>query len=257
MTREEAIEALTAIKDEATEDEHSVCYVTSEDADAINMAIEALNNVMDKPNDVVESDNDAIDLISRQALCQYALNQKDKSVTPNDIMRFPSAETPTVSEKHQLSEETPTNAPTDLISIQMAIEHWGRSSGNLTNDQIAELQREIESLPSATCDDCIWHVCNYNAIDWDGEDGYISKRDAINAIENTDAEITAEEWDELTNAIKSLPSAEPKTGHWITDIYKHGEERHLCSNCGKGNRKNSHYCPNCGSFNGGEEDGSC
>ena len=37
----------------------------------------------------------------------------------------------------------------DLISIQMAIEHWGRSSGNLTYDQIAELQREIESLPSA------------------------------------------------------------------------------------------------------------
>lgn len=31
------------------------------------------------------------DLISRQALCQYALNQKSKSVTPNDIMRFPSA----------------------------------------------------------------------------------------------------------------------------------------------------------------------
>lgn len=32
------------------------------------------------------------DLISRQALCKYALNQKDKSVTPNDIMRFPSAQ---------------------------------------------------------------------------------------------------------------------------------------------------------------------
>lgn len=32
------------------------------------------------------------DLISRKALCEYALNQKDKSVTPNDIMRFPSAE---------------------------------------------------------------------------------------------------------------------------------------------------------------------
>lgn len=31
-------------------------------------------------------------LISRQALCEYALNQKDKSVTPNDIMRFPSAQ---------------------------------------------------------------------------------------------------------------------------------------------------------------------
>lgn len=32
------------------------------------------------------------DLISREALCKYALNQKDKSITPNDIMRFPSAQ---------------------------------------------------------------------------------------------------------------------------------------------------------------------
>jgi hypothetical protein len=32
------------------------------------------------------------DSISRQALCEYALNQKDKSVTPNDIMRFPSVQ---------------------------------------------------------------------------------------------------------------------------------------------------------------------
>ena len=31
------------------------------------------------------------DLISRQALCEYALNKKYKCVTPNDIMRFPSA----------------------------------------------------------------------------------------------------------------------------------------------------------------------
>ena len=32
------------------------------------------------------------DLISRQALYKYALNQKDKSITPNDIMRFPPAQ---------------------------------------------------------------------------------------------------------------------------------------------------------------------
>lgn len=46
--------------------------------------------------------------------------------------------------------EIPTGS--DLISRQDAwgaIEHWGRSRGNLTNNQIAELQREIESLPSA------------------------------------------------------------------------------------------------------------
>ena len=37
-------------------------------------------------------DNNVGDTISRQALCEYALNQKDKSITPNDIMRFPSAQ---------------------------------------------------------------------------------------------------------------------------------------------------------------------
>lgn len=34
----------------------------------------------------------ASDCISRQALCEYALNQKDKNITANDIMRFPSAQ---------------------------------------------------------------------------------------------------------------------------------------------------------------------
>ena len=50
------------------------------------------------------------DLISRQALCEYALNQKDKSVTPNDIMRFPSAQPPYVAEieaEYQKAVKTP------------------------------------------------------------------------------------------------------------------------------------------------------
>ena len=34
----------------------------------------------------------ATDTISRRALCEYALNQKDKTITANDIMRFPSAQ---------------------------------------------------------------------------------------------------------------------------------------------------------------------
>ena len=44
------------------------------------------------------------DLISRQALCDYALNQKDKSVTPNDIMRFPSAQPYTEAEIQKMQE---------------------------------------------------------------------------------------------------------------------------------------------------------
>lgn len=52
------------------------------------------------------------------------------------------------------------------------------------------------------------------------ESDTISRQAAIEAIENTDAEITAEEWDELTNAIKSLPFAEPEHTKMIKEIRK-------------------------------------
>ncbi|MGN8818570.1 hypothetical protein ACTNEN_09650 [Oribacterium sp. HCP28S3_H8] len=42
MTREEAIERIKMILEECTEDENAVCYVTSYDADALDMAIKAL-----------------------------------------------------------------------------------------------------------------------------------------------------------------------------------------------------------------------
>lgn len=37
----------------------------------------------------------------------------------------------------------------------------------------------------------------------------IYRQGAINAIENTECELLPEEWDELTKAIKQVPSAEP------------------------------------------------
>jgi hypothetical protein len=49
------------------------------------------------------------DLISRKALCEYALNQKDKSITPNDIMRFPSAQPEPQRMKGKWIELTNTN----------------------------------------------------------------------------------------------------------------------------------------------------
>ena len=75
------------------------------------------------------------DLISRQALCDYALNQKDKSVTPNDIMRFPSAQ-PTLYgyniehlmliakllEKENLPPERVSEALTDIGQIVAIVE---------------------------------------------------------------------------------------------------------------------------------------
>lgn len=62
----------------------------------------------------------ACDLISRQALCEYALNQKDKSVTPNDIMRFPSAELAT--NLQQTCNTHDTLDALDCISRQAAID---------------------------------------------------------------------------------------------------------------------------------------
>ena len=58
------------------------------------------------------------DFISRQALCEYALNQKDKSVTPNDIMRFPSAQP-------EYEELTPEEAASELASgSTMSAWYW-------------------------------------------------------------------------------------------------------------------------------------
>lgn len=44
MTREEAIKRLRGILTEAVEFENSVCYVTEEDREPLEMAIEALEN---------------------------------------------------------------------------------------------------------------------------------------------------------------------------------------------------------------------
>lgn len=55
------------------------------------------------------------DMISRQALCEYALNQKDKIITPNDIMRFPSAQPDS-------KETSPTHKALDTVSRQAVIE---------------------------------------------------------------------------------------------------------------------------------------
>jgi len=74
------------------------------------------------------------DYISRQALCQYALNQKDKSVTPNDIMRFPSAEP-----EKRTEERTETHSVClDVIDRQAAIE--------MLDEQIALCDKALKSF---------------------------------------------------------------------------------------------------------------
>lgn len=64
------------------------------------------------------------------------------------------------------------------------------------------------------------------------KDDNISRQAAINAIENTDCELTPSAWDELTNAIMILPSAQewipcskrlPKYGVEVLTINKDDE----------------------------------
>ena len=57
MTREEAISNLKMILDEATETDEAVCYVTSDDAEALILAIKALEKqVPKKPIDNIEQE---------------------------------------------------------------------------------------------------------------------------------------------------------------------------------------------------------
>jgi len=119
----------------------------------------------------------------------------------------------------------------------------------------------------------------------------ISRQDAINAIENTDAELTEKDWDELTDAINALPSADavqipiklekryPQSrDEDITDAFMRGylagrssadrptgewQDEHgkpmrwtsfagYCSNCGKWSEYLTDYCGNCGAKMGGD-----
>ncbi len=59
----------------------------------------------------------------------------------------------------------------------------------------------------------------------------ISRQAAIDAIENTECELLSEEWDELTDAIMSVPSAQPE---WRT-----------CEGCKYDNMKWHEECKSC------------
>lgn len=185
---------------------------------------------------------------------------KEDEAIDTAIEALSSSEIPTESTN------TPTNTPTDLISRADAIEALGEEPEVWTDTEEEWAYRNawvehisaIKSLPSATCDDCIWHVCNYNKIDWDGEDGYISRQDAIDAIRKNVSKLETE--DSLyfnlglgvaEKEVEEIPSAEPNTGKWI-DKGDYAE----CSNCGADSGtqfdgvepvpRKSNFCPNCG-----------
>ena len=79
----------------------------------------------------------------------------------------------------------------------------------------------------------------------------ISRQEAIDALMNDS------DWADAIPTIKSLPSAEPKTGKWIKS---HVEDlglitTYICSECRMQSSSTYNFCPNCGArMNGGEEE---
>lgn len=103
------------------------------------------------------------DLISRQALCEYALNQKDKSVTPNDIMRFPSAQpdVPDINDGDMISRKAAMLAITERMG-EVKSPH---GSGEMFWEGLCIARSIVGDLPSAqpdfSCDGCKTpkHIC--------------------------------------------------------------------------------------------------
>ena len=109
--------------------------------------------------------------------------------------------------------------------------NWTRvDNPNYSESELDEAyDMAIEAL-SAVCDDCIWHVCNYNSINWDapsaeasqnlaktnkalkGSD-LIRRQDAIEAVcvdtcEHPYSECESKQDCTFVTRIKALPSAE-------------------------------------------------
>ena len=136
----------------------------------------------------------------------------------------------------------------DLISRQAAIK---TAHFPVIDDAGYEVVRvdDILALPSATCEDCIWHVCNYNKIDWEGEDGYISRHDAIRWVKTEcnpygKPTLDFESGKRVIEHLEQMQSADRPSGEWISNH----DGSWNCSECGLRvviyAKRN--YCPNFG-----------
>lgn len=184
------------------------------------------------------------DLISRQDaierideyINEYKYNQI-KCVAMKEaravLELLPSAETPTASEKHQLSADTSTNTPTDLISRQAAIDAvW---NNNITRDEITE---ELESLPSVQPSGDLISRESALAEFRDGRDVY----DIMESIEE----------------LPSVPDSRQR-GEWIfkpKDAIELMFTKPRCSECGFESADGGNFCSNCGADmrRGGEDE---
>lgn len=91
-------------------------------------------------------------------------------------------------------------------------------------------------------------------------DDLISRQDAIEAIasrDETNGTVKVFTGRQVNEILASLPSAQPKTGHWV--LVNRGLDIYMCDQCGEILQIDRvpiwDYCPVCGARMGGETDG--
>lgn len=109
------------------------------------------------------------------------------------------------------------------------------------------LAEAIDTLKESNLNDSLVRDDAENCKESKSKLDLIRREDAIEAVDRVDeAHMRLKGrpmlgWCTLLDEIESIPSAEPKTGHWIDE-----ETNYLCSECHRGCWVNSDYCPWCG-----------
>ena len=133
----------------------------------------------------------------------------------------------------------------------------------MTREQAAKWLSDLlknSDLPMPQYEDALGMAIEALQAQADGE--YISKDTVIEWLKDQDIIKTDGQETEARRQLSQLPSvaipsAEPKTGHWIYDRTRDwdGECKYECSECGLEVQYKCPYCYHCGADMRGEDDG--
>lgn len=272
MTRKEKINQLNDIFAEINEDDNAVCYLTSEDNELIESAIEALEQ---QPYEKFESAKDHIYKLAGDYKCWDNRLTKDEAVELCHILEQEPCYNPDEWCKTCKEYDHDNHCcPRYNKVIRSAVEEikepcedkiieWKKdfkeyvNSLSMLNDDYKGIMEYIDELPVTSKQPC--------------EDA-ISRADAINKVTNfyTNCErlkmfrhTSNEVKQTVTDILCDLPPVQPmpKMGHWveytrvlIPEPINRWEQAWYCSECGYGNQECEDgsawlewkYCPNCG-----------
>ena len=129
MTKKEAIKKLKDILEEATETDDSVCYVTSDDADALNMAIKALEQEPCEDAISRQAVDTLVDELARAISDErcYMSRGRDTSTIIRDIRHLPPVKPQVICPSHGIDcEDCPAYNPKTTGHWIWELEDWNK-----------------------------------------------------------------------------------------------------------------------------------